>query len=478
MKNIRAVLVALLLALTFGAVSAAPAQADAPGEPVCTAQTTSGWSVEPPTGERWDLSEYQTATDWTILKSKTVPAEGYWTEAQPAQGEPTIWIDNPAYVPESTVDHPAVTHIEWKYSRHGDYGFVWVDNDTFKYVLDDGTGTDHKPSKGVIYYERTQNKQTVVDTPAWTETIHAQGDPQIEVENPDYKPAVESKWVETKAAYEKHKWTRQVCEDTVWVWWALAPGSTEDSPWAGGDQTYSPNGAVECGTTYQVDRYPVSQVGSLTADGVLTEGEDYEIALDWYFETTDACPIEATPVLPDPTLPTCDEDGSLPDKPDTEGVVYSWSEDGLTLNAEPAEGYKFAEGEVTSRTYEQPGKATGYQSDDPDAPCYTEPEEPTEPPTTPEEPTEPSTTPEEPTEPPTTPEEPTTPVTPDEPTEPPTTPATPDEPTTTPETGPPAYAQRMPETGADYLPWVAGALGASVIGAALVLIARHRRATN
>ncbi len=61
-------------------------------------------------------------------------------------------------------------------------------------------------------------------------------------------------------------------------------------------------------------------------------------------------PAAVTPVFPDPTPPTCDTDGSLPETPSTLGIVYSW--DGNTLKAEPAsDDYVFTEGAETSRTY-------------------------------------------------------------------------------------------------------------------------------
>jgi len=174
-----------------------------------------------------------------------------WTETieHPAVGEPTITIDNPDYipgtpaipaveevshieqrlvseawdevvvdVPEHVVHHEAITHTEWKYSKHGGPGEKWVPNNTWKYVKEDGTGTNMKPSYGK-FYERTSKTRVVVDQEAWDETIPATyktihheavyedvkvidvpaqpeipavpavGEPTIEVENPDYVPA-------------------------------------------------------------------------------------------------------------------------------------------------------------------------------------------------------------------------------------------------------------------------------------------------
>jgi LPXTG-motif cell wall-anchored protein len=151
-----------------------------------------------------------------------VPQEA-WTEVtpdieHPAVGEEFITIENPDYVPAveevshivhheavtETVHHEAVTHTEWKYSKHGGWGFIWVDNDTFKYIKGDGTGTDEKPRYGE-FYERTQHTREVTDTEAWDEVVvvteawdekvidveaqPAQGEPTIEIENPDYVAA-------------------------------------------------------------------------------------------------------------------------------------------------------------------------------------------------------------------------------------------------------------------------------------------------
>lgn len=174
----------------------------------------------------------------TTPPDQCVPSDA-WTETidHPAVGEPTITIDNPDYEPAveevtDTIEHPAeyetvhheaeyihhdaVFKTEWKYTKHGGYGFIWVDNDEFKYIKADGTGTNNKPWLG-WYYERTQHTREVEVTPAWdelvkeawdeqvlvkeawTETIvvvegkPAVGEPTIVVDNPDYQPA----WTET-----------------------------------------------------------------------------------------------------------------------------------------------------------------------------------------------------------------------------------------------------------------------------------------
>ena len=167
-----------------------------------------------------------------------VPAtEGYYTTEDnpdyvPATDGYYTTEDNPDYVPATpdtteTVHHDAVTHLEWKYTKHGGYGFIWVNNNTFKYIDQYGNGSNSKPNKG-WYYERTQHTRTVVDCEAWDEVITipgtpaqgeptiqvwhdgtpaqgeptiqvwhdgtpAQGEPTIEVENPEYIPA----WTET-----------------------------------------------------------------------------------------------------------------------------------------------------------------------------------------------------------------------------------------------------------------------------------------
>lgn len=190
------------------------------------------WVLAAPEGEGWVQIEERTVidqeyvpgeyeqTDW-VTES---PGEG-WTqiaerwvvdvEAQPAQGTPTIVIPNPDYVPgwTETIEHPAeyvTVHHEaeyktlWKYTKHGGHGFIWVDNDDYKYIVD-GVGTNDKPEwwEFKTFYERTQHtKQELVKEAydeqvlvkdAWTETIEhpAQGEETIEVTNPDYVPAVE-----------------------------------------------------------------------------------------------------------------------------------------------------------------------------------------------------------------------------------------------------------------------------------------------
>lgn len=131
----------------------------------------------------------------TPIEEECVPSEA-WIEdvpdiTHPAVGTPTIIVENPDYVP--AVDPiPATYGTEWKYTKHGGHGFLWLDNDTYKYAFPDGTGTNTKPKgKNVVYYERTQHTRQVELTPA-VPGVPAQGEPTIEIENPDYVP----EWIE------------------------------------------------------------------------------------------------------------------------------------------------------------------------------------------------------------------------------------------------------------------------------------------
>lgn len=84
-------------------------------------------------------------------------------EAQPAvpvvQHRDYLWT-------RLVVVREEVTQTLWKYVQHGGPGVVWVDNDVYKYVTEDGTGTNVKPPKGTTYYSRTQDTKTVVVQPA------------------------------------------------------------------------------------------------------------------------------------------------------------------------------------------------------------------------------------------------------------------------------------------------------------------------
>lgn len=163
-----------------------------------------------------------------------VPADAYTEHIEhPAVGEPTIEVPNPDYVPaveEVTevvhheaefayhdavvVEHPAVTETQWKYTRHGGPGFLWLSNNAHKYVDGSGNPANWKDWLFFPVYERTSHTQEVTISEAWTETISeawtetvseawdetvvvteaqpAQGEPTIIIDNPDYVAA----WIE------------------------------------------------------------------------------------------------------------------------------------------------------------------------------------------------------------------------------------------------------------------------------------------
>lgn len=170
------------------------------------------WLTAPPEGEGWELIDIRTVIDQEAVPGASEetewltepPSDGRtWTqvgeryvvdvESVPAQGEPTIWVENPDYVPESTTEvfdhwqryswrggpHPSDDAPAWP-------GPGWQDNTASDphgvgvegayYVSHGGSG------KGDWFYLEAVNR---------TETIPAQGEPLIEVENPDYVPAVE-----------------------------------------------------------------------------------------------------------------------------------------------------------------------------------------------------------------------------------------------------------------------------------------------
>lgn len=59
-------------------------------------------------------------------------------------------------------------------------------------------------------------------------------------------------------------------------------------------QTHLVDGIVPCERFGQADIYTVEDAAMLTADGVLTEGEDYDHVISWRFIAGPACPIETT----------------------------------------------------------------------------------------------------------------------------------------------------------------------------------------
>ena len=135
-------------------------------------------------------------------------------------------------------------------------------------------------------------------------------------------------------------------------------------------QTYVGPGKLtpsECGITYQQDYYvgTAAAIAAILADnmltGTLTKPEDASVVQKWNFVSSAACvaPTEVTAVFPEPVAPTCTIDGSLPALPtDQTGITFSWdSENHLKMLATAQKGYVLT-GD-TSRTYAEPGTATG-----------------------------------------------------------------------------------------------------------------------
>lgn len=147
-----------------------------------------------------------TSTAWAETPNDTTSPEVCVPHpAQPAQGEPTIEIDNPDFVPEqyiehpaegeptipnpdyipakdavyetvqhpaeyktvhheaeyTTVEHPAVTHTEWEYKH-------FITQKT-KWKADPNWNADWNPHS--IGWFKTGNTKDVVDTPAWSEQV-------------------------------------------------------------------------------------------------------------------------------------------------------------------------------------------------------------------------------------------------------------------------------------------------------------------
>jgi LPXTG-motif cell wall-anchored protein len=272
MKRTAAGAIAALL-LTGGLVAvSAPALADdvcVPSEETSRTERTD-WLLEAPEGEGWTLVETKTVTDAPAVPPvervshieylwmfETEHYEHLWhryvvtQEAQDEQGTPTIMVPNPDHVPEQvieheaiykTVHHEAVYGTEWKYVLHGHNAEKWLDNNTFKYWVPLVGGTDTKPEWGAFFERTSKTRQGDLITPAydeqvlvkeaWTEIIPAVGDPQIEVPNPDYKPAVpeqgewEYRWSETSPGEEWIKTSKSRQIDSTWEyqWNAEQPG--------------------------------------------------------------------------------------------------------------------------------------------------------------------------------------------------------------------------------------------------------------
>jgi hypothetical protein len=220
----------------------------------------------------------------------------------------------------TTVHHEAVTHTEWKYEKHGGFGKVYVDNNTFKYVDENGVGYDDKRDipRDTGYYERTGHTRSVTDVEAYDE----------QVGNGDGVPAWDEQVLVTPEilAVEGVPCPDQIASSpshivTEWYTWdtgAWTPNAT------GASTTHWPQTLVgagqiaptTCETTYQQDKYVGTRaaIDAVLADGILTNNglpEDFLIVKDWKFVSTGECQEEPIAVsmnltymaacAPDPT---------------------------------------------------------------------------------------------------------------------------------------------------------------------------------
>ncbi|WP_456826734.1 hypothetical protein [Cellulomonas sp. P5_E12] len=163
----------------------------------------------------------------------------------------------------------------------------------------------------------------------------------------------------------------------------------------GWPQTYVGPGKIApttCGTTYQQDLYKGTraQIDTILADGKLTgpnPPEDANFVKQWYFVSSAPCVPTPVAVLFDvaPVPPTCEAAGSLNTSVfpiDRVGYVLTVDRafDGpgmYTITATAKAGYQFSgPGNPTVRTATVAVLgATGYQSTNRHAPCYTPPPE-------------------------------------------------------------------------------------------------------
>ncbi len=134
---------------------------------------------------------------------------------------------------------------------------------------------------------------------------------------------------------------------------------------------------TEAGDKAAVDN--LISVGVLTAPGnppePLIEGGE---GIAWKFYQDATCPQEpevVAPEFPELIAPQCDTDGSLPTLPaETASITYTWDDSNPNIMIATAKsGFVFA-GDKAEATHEYgaPASATGYQSEDPQAPCYVE----------------------------------------------------------------------------------------------------------
>lgn len=141
-------------------------------------------------------------------------------------------------------------------------------------------------------------------------------------------------------------------QPTSKVYWAMPDGGTPDNvTWP---QGYSPDGAVECGVWYQVDRYNDADIPALIADGLLYNGEDHEVVLDWDFAYGGDC--EPAVEIVTPHSPTFEQECNgvyhvgIPDDTATHIYESNLVENFATVTATAKDGFAFPEG--TSFTWE------------------------------------------------------------------------------------------------------------------------------
>lgn len=179
---------------------------------------------------------------------------------------------------ETVVDEPAVeevSHTEWKYSKHGGEGFVWLNNDTFKYVDKDGNGYDkwwEVPLHKYPFYERTQNTRVVIDVeakPAVTHEVKV-----IDVEAVEGREAILCEWY----TWDTNAWTPDATDAATVNWPQTLVGAGQIEP-------------TVCETTYQQDLYrgTRAEIDAILDGSELTHGEDFGAVKAWVVVSTDEC---------------------------------------------------------------------------------------------------------------------------------------------------------------------------------------------
>ena len=416
--------VALLIAGAGVAFTAVPASAHTPAaSATCEAITISAtkYETKPASGEP------------TISNPDYVPA----VPSTPAVGEPTLTIDNPDYVPAAEATYAT----EYLYKQIITGKTKWLDSLTWN------------PGIGWYYAGETREVEA---TPA----TDAVGEPTIVIDNPDYIAATEGTPAQGEPTMPNPEYVEaDATPNTVTV--------TVD-----GEQVYTEAFGESLDATIPLDgatkhTWIASFVGWNGVGTQTIKGK------------TSACPPVGITV-PDLTVtpPTCEADGSLPflsnpaaqnpngyefpgegfrvylDKP-FEGAgtyVATLQKVGAGFDATYPYGTKITGGNTSQVLVV--AHATGYQGDDPEAPCYQEP-------TVPAEPEEPTT------------EEPTTEP---EPTEPAVTPTADETPVAV--TARAAQADTLAITGADGIATVWSLIGAALaaaVGSLLTVLGLRRR---